>query len=369
MALRIGVNALFLIPGGVGGTEIYLRNLLDALARADSRNEYFVLTNRETTDLVPVVANMHALPQPVAARFRPARILWEQTAVPVVAARRWFDVLFNPGFTAPLVCGCPQVTVFHDLQHKRHPENFRWFDLPAWNLLLYGSARRSAMLIAVSEATRQDLARYYGAGARVIGHGVECAVFEVAERRSPEPFVLCVSTLHPHKGLESLLAGFAEFRARCPRYRLVLAGMRGFAAHTIEDRIRALGLADTVEVTGWIPRKDLIDLYRRAAVFVYPSLFEGFGMPVAEAMAAGIPVACSDIEPLREVAGDAALFFPPGDQRGIAQALDQITSDESLRARLSIAARRRATRFTWPEAASRTLAVLEEAASGSRARR
>jgi glycosyltransferase involved in cell wall biosynthesis len=369
MALRIGVNALYLIPGGVGGTEIYLRNLLDALARTNSRNEYLVLTNRKTADLVPAAPNMRALPQPVAGRVRPARILWEQTAVPVIAARRRFDVLFNPGFTAPLLCPCPQVTVFHDLQHKRHPENFRWFDLPAWNVLLWGAARRSARLIAVSEATRKDLNRFYGVDARVVGHGVERELFDVAEHRAPEPFVLCVSTLHPHKGFESLLKGFAEFRAQSPEFRLVLAGMRGFAARAVEESIRGLGLAGGVDITGWISRQELVDLYRRAWAFVYPSLFEGFGMPVAEAMAAGVPVACSDIEPLREIAGDAALLFTPGDERGIALALSRITRDESLRARLVAAARRRATRFTWAEAACRTVAVLEEAASAGRARR
>src|SRR5271163_3445944 len=160
---RIGVNALYLIPGGVGGTEIYLRNLLDALARIDAVNQYVVFTNRETgADLVPRQANFEYAPQPVRAAFRPARILWEQIALPGALKRRRIDVLFNPGFTGPAICPCPQVTVFHDLQHKRHPEHFRWFDLPFWNILLWMSARQSRGLIAVSEATRDDLARYYG---------------------------------------------------------------------------------------------------------------------------------------------------------------------------------------------------------------
>ncbi|HMC61962.1 MAG TPA: hypothetical protein VKJ01_22400, partial [Candidatus Solibacter sp.] len=119
---RIGVNALYLIPGGVGGTEIYLRALLAALAEVDSANRYFVFTNRETgPDLVPSAANFTCVPQPVRAVGRPARLLWEQTALPLAALRLQLDVLLNPGFTAPLWSPCPQVTVFHDLQHKRHP--------------------------------------------------------------------------------------------------------------------------------------------------------------------------------------------------------------------------------------------------------
>src|ERR1017187_10484013 len=131
--LRVGVNALYLIPGGVGGTEIYLRGLLQALAGVDGTNRYFVFTNRYTeSDLVPRRENFQVMPQPVRAVSRPARLLWEQTGLPIEAARLRLDVMLNPGFTAPLMATCPQVTVFHDLQHLRHPEYFRWFDLPFW---------------------------------------------------------------------------------------------------------------------------------------------------------------------------------------------------------------------------------------------
>ena len=159
---RIGVNALYLIPGAVGGTEIYLRELLAALSRVDHENEYFVFRNLETdAGLVPLGVNFHDQPQRVRARFRPARILWEQTVLPLEAQRHKLDVLLNPGYTAPLVSSCACVTVFHDLQHRRHPENFRWYDLPFWNLLLWASARRSRRLIAVSDATRMDLSQCY----------------------------------------------------------------------------------------------------------------------------------------------------------------------------------------------------------------
>jgi glycosyltransferase involved in cell wall biosynthesis len=346
--MRIGVNALYLIPGGVGGTEIYLRNLLRALAALDRTNEYFIITNRETADLTPSAPNFHTLPQPIAARIRPLRIAWEQAALPL----QRFDVLLNPGFTAPLFARCPQVTVFHDLQHVRHPEFFRWYDLPFWRFLLWGSVRRSQALIAVSEATRRDLMAHYGVDATVISHGVEPEIF--ALRREPERFILCVSTLHPHKGIDGLLRAFAGFHARHPEFRLVLAGMRGFHAAGIEA-----AAGEGVEITGWIPRAQLIDLYRRAWAFVYPSTFEGFGMPVAEAMAAGIPVACSAIEPLREVAGDAALFFPPGEPE-----LERIGFDDDLRVRLSAAGRDRAVRFSWSAAAEQTLAVLLRAGAG-----
>jgi glycosyltransferase involved in cell wall biosynthesis len=352
---RIGVNALYLIPGGVGGTEIYLRRLLAALASIDRENEYFVFTNRETTDLVPIQANFHAKPQAVRARFRPARILWEQIVLPFRAAR--LDVLLNPGFTSPVLAPCPCVTVFHDLQHAHHPEYFRWFDLPFWKLLLWASAHRARRLIAVSQATRTDLVRVYGLPADridVVLHGVEPEFFAL-DRTRMEPFVLCVSTLHPHKNLDRLIRAYAR---RKRNWRLVVVGMRGFFADTLDALIKELGVQDSVRLTGWIPREELLQLYGRALAFVYPSTFEGFGMPVLEAMAAGIPVACSDIPPLREVAGDAALFFDPLNEDAIADALDRITADTGLRAQLAETGAERARAFTWERAARETLAAL-----------
>jgi glycosyltransferase involved in cell wall biosynthesis len=359
--IRIGVNALYLIPGGVGGTEIYLRELLSALAELDQVNEYLVFTNLETqSDLVPKQANFHWKPQAVHARFRPARILWEQIVLPVEAARYRLDVLFNPGFTAPVFAPCRQVTVFHDLQHKRHPEYFRWFDLPFWRFLLWAAAHRSDRLIAVSEATRSDLLRFYRIpreSVAVISHGVEPA-FSRLDRSHTESYLLCVSTLHPHKNLPRLIRAYGRTKRD---FRLILAGLRGFHAEEIERQIDEMGLRESVQITGWVPRDELYSLYARARAFVYPSMFEGFGMPVLEAMAAGIPVACSDIPPLREVAADAALFFDPLNEDGITAAIERLMNDESLQERLAQAGRERARGFTWQRSAEQTLQVLRDA--------
>ncbi|HLJ45401.1 MAG TPA: glycosyltransferase family 1 protein [Bryobacteraceae bacterium] len=345
--MRIGVNALYLIPGGVGGTEIYLRNLLAALASIDRESEYVIFTNRETGgDLVPQQSNFEWAPQPFPATFRPARILWEQTRLPLAVKRRGIDVLFNPGFTAPLLVHCPNVTVFHDLQHKVHPENFRWFDLPFWRLLLWSAARRSQGLISVSEATRADLKRFYGVDSTVIHHGVEPAFFEIAERREPGDYLLCVSTLHPHKNLERLIRVHGSM-PDAPQ--LVLTGLRGFAAEKLE---RAAG--PRVRFTGWIPRQELYELYRCARAFIYPSTFEGFGMPVLEAMAAGVPVACSNIPPLREVAGPYAVYFAPNDDNAMKSAIEMVLTNPGS----GEPARARAANYTWEETARQTLGYL-----------
>ncbi len=359
---RIGVNALYLIPAGVGGTEIYLRGLLAALAGIDPRNEYFVFTNRETgPDLVPKRPNFTWAPQPVRAVSRPARILWEQTALPLAAVRLRLDAMLNPGFTAPLFCPCPQVTVFHDLQHKRHPEYFRWFDLPFWEFFLYWSAQVSRLVLSDSEATAADLRRYFRlpeAKVRVVRLGVDSAFFEIAARRRPEPFLLAVSTLHPHKNLDGLLKAFAEFRGEHPEFRLVVCGLHGFFTEALQNLRQRLDLGDAVEFPGWVPREDLHGLFARAWAFIFPSLFEGFGLPVVEALAAGVPTACSNIEPLASMAGGAALQFDPCDHGAILQAIERIATDPALRQRLADAGPRRANEFSWNATAEATLEAL-----------
>jgi len=361
-ALRIGVNALYLIPGGVGGTEIYLRALLAALAEIDSANEYFLFTNRETgADLAPAAANFTLVPQAVRAVSRPTRLVWEQTVLPLAALRLKLDALLNPGFTAPLLCPCPQVTVFHDLQHKRHPENFRRLDLPFWEFFLFWSAQVSRYVLADSEATAADLRAWYRlpeSKLRVVPLGVDAAFFGLAARRRPEPFLLAVSTLHPHKNLDGLLRAFAKFRAVHPEFRLVVCGMHGFVSAELHALRETLGLAGAVEFPGWIPRPELYELYSRAWAFLFPSSFEGFGLPVLEALAAGIPTACSNIEPVAGNAAGAALKFDPNDPGGIAEAMERIVTDGSLRHRLAVEGPRRAARFSWRATAEATLEAL-----------
>jgi glycosyltransferase involved in cell wall biosynthesis len=370
VAIRIGVNALYLIPGGVGGTEIYLRHLLAALAGIDAENEYVVFTNRETgADLTPAQPNFRQAPQKVRASFRPARILWEQTLLPIAAARLRLDVLFNPGFTGPAVCPCPAVSVFHDLQHARHPEHFRWFDLPFWRLFLWISAHRSRLLVAVSPATCADLLRVYRLAegkVRVVPSGVDERFFQVGRERQarrPMPYLLCASTLHPHKNLGPLIRAFSQWRRGHPEFRLIVTGVRGFHTAAIEALIAELGLGEAVRLAGWVPREELYELFRDAWAFVYPSTFEGFGLPLLEALAAGVPTACSAIEPLAWLAAGAALKFDPFDPQAILEALESVVSDAALRERLSEAGPARAAQFSWRKTAQATLEILREAAS------
>src|SRR6185369_13790945 len=208
------------------------------------------------------------------------------------------------------------------------------FDLPFWEFCLYWSARVSRLLLADSDATAADLLKYYRLPkrkVRVVRLGVDPVFFDLARRRRPEPFLLAVSTLHPHKNLDGLLRAYAAFRRGHPEFRLVVCGMHGFFSGPLHELRDSLELGDSVQFPGWIPREDLHDLYARAWAFVYPSLFEGFGLPVVEALAAGVPSACSNIEPLAGIAGNAAVQFDPRNAGAMAEALSRITDDEQLR--------------------------------------
>jgi glycosyltransferase involved in cell wall biosynthesis len=218
------------------------------------------------------------------------------------------------------------------------------------------------VLVADSEATRADLLRYYRLPpekVRVAALGVDPVFFGL--RRAPEKLLLTVSTLHPHKGLDTMLEAFAEFRRVRPEFRLAIAGLRGFHTEALGRRRAQLGLDDAVEFTGWIPRADLYDLFTRAWAFLYPSTFEGFGMPILEALAAGIPTGCSNIEPLSSLAGEAALQFDPHDTAALRDALLRLVSDDALRDSLAAEGPRRAALFSWRATAQATLDAIVEA--------
>jgi len=251
------------------------------------------------------------------------------------------------------------------LEQKRQPENFRWFDLPFWRILLYASAHRSTHLLADSEATRDDLIRFYRLAPEkitVAPLGVDPNFFDIARRRRPQAYFLAVSTLHPHKNLDRLIEAFAGFHARRPEFELVIAGIRGFHAAQLEALRASLGLEGSIRFTGWIPRDDLYELSAGSYAVFYPSMLEGFGLPVLEALAAGVPTACSNIQPVSGIAGDAAIQFDPSGAAAILEAMERLVNDEALRSMLSARGPAQAAKFNWRETARLTLWAIEGAA-------
>lgn len=297
------------------------------------------------------------------------RILWEQTRLAVLTRR--LNLLHGLAFAAPLAAACPTVITVHDLSFLRFPTAFRPFNRAYLSLFTRWSTRRAARVIAVSASTRQDVIALCGVPAEqviVVPNGVNAqfapaAASAVAEFRRraglPDRFILFLGTLEPRKNIEGLLAAYAQARRRstAPLPKLVIAGGKGWYYETIFARVTDLALTDAVIFPGYVPTEALPWWYRAAEVFVYPSRFEGFGLPVLEAMACGTPVITSDASALPEVAGDAALLVPPDDVAGLADALLRTLTEPELRDHLRAAGLRQAAQFSWARTATETIAV------------
>jgi glycosyltransferase involved in cell wall biosynthesis len=370
--LKIAINALYLLPGRVGGSETYIRNLVAWLARIDRSNAYIVFVNRESAGIFEELApGCEVVTCPIRASNRPVRILWEQLALPFQLLRRRVDLLFSPGMTSPLLCPAPSVLVVFDLLHRLQPENFPPLYLMFLKTIIYLSAKVSAGVVAISEKVKRDLVDLYGLppGRVAVTHlAVDRSSFfpraaaEVEAVRAryglPGRFILYAAASLPHKNHARLLGALKILKERGEDLRLVLIGARDKGAEALARNIEQAGLADDVVFTGWLPFEDIPPLYCAAEAFVYPTLNEGFGLPVIEAMACGVPVVCSDIEPLPEVAGDAARFVNASDQAAIADGISAVLGDRELRARLVEKGFRRAAEFTWERTARTTLAFM-----------
>jgi glycosyltransferase involved in cell wall biosynthesis len=307
-----------------------------------------------------------------------ARILWEQSVLPAHLHRQRAGLVHGLVNVLPLAAHCPGVVTVHDLAFVRTPETLPPLKRAYLTALCRASVARAAHVIAVSQQTAEDLRRYFAVPPErisVVYNGVAArfaprtAAESAAFRRRkalPDRFLLYLGTLEPRKNLERLVQAFAQWRGAgtpdASAVKLVIAGGQGWYTAEIFRSVAALGLADAVLFPGFIPGDELPDWYAAAEAFVYPSLFEGFGLPVLEAMACGTPVVCSRAPGVSEVAGDAALTFPPHDTDALAAALQLVTSQPALRTALIERGRAQAARFSWRRSAEATLEIYRRVA-------
>jgi glycosyltransferase involved in cell wall biosynthesis len=373
--MRIGINALYLIPGGVGGTETYLRNLVRALERIDHTNEYLIYTNAESAGTFELTApNFREVGCPLRAVHRPARIVWEQTVIPVQAKLASLDVLHSPGYTAPLVLGCPSLVTIHDLNYHFFPEDWSPAALRANRVLIPLVARRATRILTVSHSSARAICQvlnvptskvdtvHLGIDGNLVASGAEDETKVRRKHGIEGRFILCVTASHPHKNLDGLLRAYDHLTRRWPEAPpLAVVGIKGRHQAKLEETLARRQGAGRVILTGWVDAKELAALYRAATLFVFPSKYEGFGFPVLEAMSAGTPVVSSNSTSLPELVGDAGLLVDPDNHVAMAEAMHQLIDDERLRRELIERGTRRARRFTWDAAAASTLASYQAA--------
>lgn len=401
--LRVGINLLALRPAVMGGAGEYVRVLLAHLAaRGDA--DYVVVAPSRDDGIVPAsmrparaprgaavgtgrrgsVAGVWSILGPVGRLAEPVRA-WHRAGVArrlrALIARERLDVWFCPLTNLqPRAPGVPGVITVLDLQHEHFPGFFDRAELAHRRAFYPTSCRAADHVIAISGFVRDDVVTRYGVAPDRVSvvwlapaedldwAGARARVSDVrARHRLPARYALYPANAWPHKNHARLLEALARHRSHAARpLGLVLTGQGAEIGHRMAEAVARHGLRDAVRLLGYVPRQDLPALYAGAACLVLPSLFEGFALPLVEAMRAGCPIAAAAGTSIPEVAGDAALLFDPLDAAAIASALDRIGGDDALAAELTRRGTLRAAGFSASAMASRTLAALEQAVGAAR---
>jgi glycosyltransferase involved in cell wall biosynthesis len=371
--LRIAIDA-HSVGTGLGGNESYATNLIEALAEIDPNNSYTLyVTRREAvarfSNRWPNFSVRATLPHTPLIRI-PLTLSAELRRNPV-------DVL-HVQFTAPPLSPCPVVVSIHDLSFEHLPQTFKWRSRKQLRITVRRSAREAAQVIALSKHARQDLIETYGLPPEKVTAIPLAAADHFRPINDDEElqrvrqtygivgeYILSVGAIQPRKNLSRLVEAYSRLRRATPEGnlpKLVLAGKCSWLYEETLRIIRELQVSDSVILTGYVPDSDLPGLYSGALCFVYPSYFEGFGLPPLEAMKCGVPVIVGNQTSLPEVVGDAGLLVDPFDAEAIAGAIDRVIHDSNLRAELGRKGLAHAQLFDWRETARQTLQVYQRAA-------
>jgi glycosyltransferase involved in cell wall biosynthesis len=372
LRVHVGLNLIFLVPREMSGLETYARELIPALLRVRPDLRVTAFVNREASSDPSWREPVPTVTVPVSGRRRSSWVRGEQLLLPRLAQRAGVDVVHSLASTAPAWGSFRRVVTIHDVIYRIHPEAHPGWRSHALRVLVPLAARRSDRVIVPSNSTRDDLVRLLKVPEEKIdlvpnGLGTASATHWDSEDElrgryhlGARPLVLTVSLKRPHKNLVRLLEAIALIPSE-RRPILILAGHRTPYERELRVRAAELGLIDDTRFLGWVSAEELEGLYRNSTCFVFPSLYEGFGLPILESMARGLPVACSNRGALVEVADEAARMFDPEQPHAIAAAIESLLADSNERERLIRAGRKNAARFTWAETAKRTLESYESA--------
>lgn len=365
--MRIGIDARALSNPG-SGEETYIRNVIRALASIDAENDYTLFVNPQLPDVsIPNTERMRRVV--VRPSNRSARLLF---SFPLALWREQIDVAHAQN-VIPVLCPAPAVASVHDIAYERYPQFFVSAEAARLRMLMPLMVRWAKAILTLSEFSKQDIVRRYRVppekimvapgAAEPIFHRLDDPARVVAARvryGTGERFILYVGNLQPRKNLKTLIEAYVQLRrADAVRHKLIIVGSKTWLYDDIFAAARASGYEEEIVFTGYVPDEDLVALYNGTELFVYPSIFEGFGLPVLEAMACGAPVITSNTSSFPEVVGAGAMLVDPLDAAVLAKTMVTVLGDSVLRASLSSRAMQEATRYSWETTARIVLAVYQ----------
>lgn len=371
--MRIAIDARKLRDFGIG---TYIRNLVEQLARLDRTTEYVLLLSPEDVEFAAGLGeNFRGVPEGA----RPYSI-GEQARIPLAMARERIHLLHEPHYVLPPATRCRSVVTIHDCIHLMFPQYLPNRLAPYYaRAAMWSATRQADRILTVSEASKHDILRFFDIApdrVEVIYNALDTRFSEAPDEAHMEqvrqryqlhhPYVLYVGNIKPHKNLERLIAAFGRARAECPDdLRLVVIGDELSRYPALRQAVHRHKLDKHVRFFGFQPARTLVAFYRLAHAFVFPSLYEGFGLPPLEAMACGTPVVTSNQSSLPEVAGGAAVLVNPYEIDEIAEGICRVVNDEALRADLIARGLARVNDFSWEVAARKTHGIYTEVLQGA----
>lgn len=370
--MRIGIDATALPPQPVGAGN-YIIQLIRALASLKVNDEFVIFAQQRGHALISLPENDSFELIILEDRNPGSRLIWEQTLYPQLIRKSGVDLLHSMHYTRPVKLPCASVVTFHDMTFFLYPELHTRAKRLFFPLAIRASARQADALTAVSESTRQDAIRVLGISPEKIVAtqlGVDptfrpindaAIKRKIAEKYDlPERFILYVGLLEPRKNLPMLIRAYKRLIDGGENFKLVLVGRYGWMYEELLRQINNLDLEEMVHFTGYVSQEDLPLVYNLSSLFVYPTLYEGFGLPALEAMACGVPVITTDVSSLPEIVGEAGILVPVNNVEALYGAMIAVLGDEDLRRKMINKGIQRAAKFTWEQTAILTFQVYQQ---------
>ncbi len=367
--MNIGINALS-IRNQYAGIGVYTINLIKALSQIDRTNRYVLFLNPENYHGFKVEQDNfeNVLAHAPFHKY----YMWEQIYLPFVLKKKKIDILHGPRNVLPLLCKIKSVVTIHDLAFLLFPEIIQSRPLNYWPLFVKRSAIKADHIISVSESTKKDIVRLYNISEHKITviHEAcnnsfkriedESALKRISQKYGlPARYILYVGTIEPRKNLNVVLEVMDILNKYNLNIKLVIVGKKGWLYAGFYDTLQRLGLENNVIFTGYIPAEDLPGIYNLAKIFVYPSKYEGFGLPLLEAMSCGVPVIASNVPSIPEVLGDAGILVGHDDPKEFAHKIYELLTDKEISAKMSSKGFERIKFFSWEKVAKETRKVYE----------